>query len=262
MNPEVPPMSRLAVRSFALIAYGAFVGAFTYLIGFVSGIGVSRTVDGLTASPGAAIAIDVALVGCFGVAHSVMARPRFKRAWTRVVPPAAERSVYVLVASAQIALLCWQWRPIGEPVLWRTTGAAAVVVQAVAMLGWGISLVSSHLIDHFELFGLRQAFGAPRAVAVPVLRTPLFYRWVRHPLYFGMLVGLWVTPVMTAGHVLLAGLFTAYTLIGVRHEERDLVRVFGDAYRRYQWRVPMLLPMPRRAGTALDGPLSRSGATE
>jgi protein-S-isoprenylcysteine O-methyltransferase Ste14 len=247
-------MSRLAVRCFALVAYAAFLGVFVYFIGFAGGIGVPRAVDdGAETAPGAAAAIDIGLVLFFGVAHSVMARAWFKRAWTRVVPPAAERSAYVLVASAQLALLCWQWRPIVAPVLWQATGPAALALRTLGLAGWTLVLASSFLIDHFELFGLRQAF-AGRDPAPPSLRTPLFYRVVRHPLYLGILVGLWAAPVMSAGHLLLAALMTAYILVGVHHEERDLLRLFGDEYRRYQERVPMLLPLPRlRGGGARRG---------
>lgn len=236
-------MKQLLVRLYAVGAYAAFLAVFSYLIGFVAGWGVPKTVDDGVATPTAlAVIIDLGLVLFFGLAHSVMARPRFKQRWTKLVPPAAERSTYVLVASAQIALLCWQWRPI-DVALWRSSGTVAVAIRALQMSGWSIAILSTYLIDHFELFGLRQAFGG--RAHEPVLRTPLFYRWVRHPLYFGMLVGLWSAPTMSAGHLLLSSLLTGYILIGVHHEERDLVRTFGDAYRRYQTAVPMLLPRPR-----------------
>jgi protein-S-isoprenylcysteine O-methyltransferase Ste14 len=237
-------MKQLLVRLYAVGAYAAFLAVFLYLIGFVAGWGVPKSVDDGVATPVAlAVAVDVALVLFFGLLHSVMARAHFKRVWTKLVPPSAERSTYVLVASAQIALLCWQWRPIG-PALWDSRGAFAVAVRALQLGGWGIAILSTYLVDHFELFGLRQAFGG--GAQEPVLRTPLLYRWVRHPLYFGMLVGLWSAPTMSVGHFLLSSLLTGYILVGVRHEERDLVRVFGDAYRRYQATVPMLLPLPRR----------------
>src|SRR5262249_45697953 len=145
----------------------------------------------------------------------------------------------------QLALLCWAWQPLAGVQLWRTTGAAALALRAGSLLGWAMVLLSSHLIDHFELFGLRQAF---HATAKPAgFRTPFLYRWVRHPLYLGVLIGLWVTPTMTSGHLLLAVTMTAYILVGVHHEERDLVRTFGDEYRRYQARVPRLLPLRLRS---------------
>jgi protein-S-isoprenylcysteine O-methyltransferase Ste14 len=231
---RLPGMTRV----LSLAAYAAFLAVFVYFMGFVAGIGVPRSVDDGASAPWAA-AIDLALVAFFGVVHSVMARAWFKRAWTRAVPAAAERSVYVLVASAQMALLCWQWRPLG-PTLWSTSGALALALRAVEALGFVTLVGATFFIDHFELFGLKQGFG--RASSAPALRTPFLYRWVRHPMYLGLLVGLWVSSTMTAGHLLLAASMTAYILIGVRHEERDLVRAFGDDYRTYQARVGCLLP--------------------
>lgn len=239
-------MKHLIIRLYALSAYAVFLATFVYLIGFVAGWGVPKAIDdGPSTPPLLALAIDLGLVLFFGLAHSVMARAGFKRVWTKLVPPAAERSTYVLIASAQLALLCWQWRPIGSFQLWTTTGTLALAVYGVQAAGWGIALLSTYLIDHFELFGLRQ--GLTSSAPKPVLRTPLLYRWVRHPLYFGQLLALWSAPTMSLGHLLFSALLTVYVLIGVRHEERDLVRVFGDEYRRYQAAVPMLIPFPRRA---------------
>jgi protein-S-isoprenylcysteine O-methyltransferase Ste14 len=237
----------MMTRALGLLAYAMFNASFVYFIGFSSGVGVARTVDnGAATSPLAALGVDLSLVLFFGVVHSVMARPRFKRAWTRLVPQAAERSIYVLVASLQLALVSWQWRPLGG-IVWTSSGAVAALLFALSGLGWVTALVSSCLIDHFELFGLRQAFG--RAPSPPVFRTPFLYKWVRHPLYLGILMGLWCAPTMSVSHLLLSSLFTLYILVGVRHEERDLVRLFGEPYRRYQAEVPMLLPLPRRART-------------
>jgi protein-S-isoprenylcysteine O-methyltransferase Ste14 len=234
------------IRVYALVAYASFLAAFVYLILFVAGWGAPRTVDsGIAASPPEAIGIDVGLVLFFGLAHSVMARQRFKSVLTKIVAPVAERSTYVLVASAQIGLLCWQWRPLAGVHLWSASGALAFGLGALQAAGWSIALVSTFLINHFELFGLRQGFGGSPTAAS--FRTPLLYRWVRHPLYFGMLLALWSAPTMSAGHVLLATTLTAYVLIGIRHEERDLLRTFGERYRQYQAEVPMLLPIPRRA---------------
>ena len=157
----------------------------------------------------------------------------------------------MLVASAQLALLCWQWRPIDVPALWTTTGTLALALRALSAVGWGTALLSTFLIDHFELFGLRQGFGS--SAREPVLRTPLLYRWVRHPLYFGTLLAFWSAPTMSLGHLLFSALFSVYILIGVRHEERDLVRLFGEAYRSYQAAVPMLIPIPRRTRPHLAG---------
>jgi protein-S-isoprenylcysteine O-methyltransferase Ste14 len=245
-------MQSLIVRLYALFAYAGFLASFGYLTGFVVGWGVPKAIDDGPSTPlVTAIAIDLGLVLFFGLAHSVMARAPFKRVWTKVVPPAAERSTYVLVASAQLALLCWQWRPFGALPLWTTTGGLALTVRSLQAAGCGIALLSTFLIDHFELFGLRQGFGA--GASEPVFRTPLLYRWVRHPLYFGILLAFWSAPIMSAGHLLFSALLSVYILIGVRHEERDLVRMFGDAYRSYQAAVPMLLPVPRRLGPRLAG---------
>jgi methanethiol S-methyltransferase len=245
-------MQPLIVRLYALFAYAGFLSTFAYLIGFVVGWGVPKAIDDGPSTPLVlALAIDLGLVLFFGLAHSVMARAPFKRIWTNIVPPAAERSTYVLVASAQLALLCWQWRPIGALSLWTTTGTLALVVSMLQAAGWGIALLSTFLIDHFELLGLRQGFGA--SASEPVLRTPLLYRWIRHPLYLGILLALWSAPTMSAGHLLFSALLTVYILIGVRHEERDLVRVFGDEYRSYQAAVPMLIPYSRRVGPRLAG---------
>jgi protein-S-isoprenylcysteine O-methyltransferase Ste14 len=241
-------MQRLLARVYTLFAYAAFLASFVYFILFIAGWGVPKAIDdGPAAAAILAVAVDVGLVLFFGLAHSVMARAGFKRLWTRLVPVAAERSTYVLVASAQLALLCWQWRPIGVNV-WATTGALAVGLRALQAAGWAIALLSTLLIDHLDLFGLRQGFGG--TAPPPVLRTPLFYQRVRHPLYFGMLLALWAAPTMSAGHLLLASLLTVYVLVGIRHEERDLVRVFGDEYRRYQAAVPGLVPLPRRPPAA------------
>jgi methanethiol S-methyltransferase len=238
-------MVLMAIRLFALVAYAAFGGAFVYFIGFCGGVGVPKTVDGgAELSTGAAVAVDLLLVAFFGVVHSLMARDAFKRAWTRVIPAAAERSAYVLVASIQMALLMWLWRPLPRPVLWSTSGAAALALMAAQLVGWGLVLLSSFLIDHFEMFGLRQAFG--RARPDHPMETPLLYRLVRHPLYLGLLIGLWAPSTMSAGHLLLSASLTAYVLVGVRYEERDLLRRFGDDYRRYREQVPMLLPIPGR----------------
>jgi protein-S-isoprenylcysteine O-methyltransferase Ste14 len=234
---------------FGLVSYALFGATFAYFVAFTSGILVPRTVDrGPPASPLMALVIDLLLVAFFGVVHSVMARPRFKRAWTRLIPVAAERSVYVLVASLQLALVCWQWRALPGTV-WATRGAGAALLATLSALGWIMVLVSSALIDHLELFGLRQAFG--QASPAAHFRTPFLYRWVRHPLYLGILLGLWSAPVMSVSRLILSSLFTLYILVGVRHEERDLVRLFGDDYRRYQASVPLLLPLP--------GPLARKG---
>ena len=229
----------LAVRVLAVVAYLAFQASFLYFLAFVTGFVPARPAgEGLLA----ALAIDAGLVAFFGASHSLMARPGFKRWWTRIIPATGERSIYVLVASAQLALLCWQWRSLPGPALWSVEAPLSHVLLGLQLLGFAIALTSSFLIDHFELFGLRQAFGAPRAGSA--FRTPLLYRLVRHPLYSGLLLALWAAPEMSPGRLVLAAGLTLYVLIGARLEERDLARVFGDRYRRYQREVPMLVPRP------------------
>ncbi len=233
----------MTIRVFAALTYVAFVASFTYFALFVAGLVVPRAIDeGPISSAALAVAWDLGLVAFFGVAHSLLARAWVKAALRGLVPEAAERSVFVLVASAQLALLCAVWRPLPAPV-WSTSGAAAAVLAVVQAAGWGVAILSTFLIDHFELFGLRQAFGPPAASTD--FRTPFLYRWVRHPMYLGMMLGMWSAPTMSQGRLLLAAAMSAYTVIGVRHEERDLVRTFGAAYRRYQARVPVLLPFLR-----------------
>jgi protein-S-isoprenylcysteine O-methyltransferase Ste14 len=223
-------------RVLALISYILFNASFLYLLAFLGGFVADRPA---ASSVAAAIAIDLGLLAMFAVTHSAMARRGFKRWWTRIVTPQAERSVFVLVAALQVALICWQWRPVPGPTLWSATGWAAKVLIAAELVGFAIALVSTFLIDHFELFGLRQAFGATRP---PTFRTPLLYRVVRHPLYLGLVIALWAAPQMGIGRLVLAAGMTLYIVVGATLEERDLVETFGDDYRRYQREVPMIVP--------------------
>ena len=234
---------------YGLIAYVCFVGSFTYAVAFIGNAPVPKTIDGGPPGPIAeALLVNLVLLGIFAVQHSVMARRGFKRWWTKFVPEAVERSTFVLAASAALGLLLWKWQPIPEPVLWRVVDpAAAQAITAVFWFGWLIVLLSTFLINHFELFGLRQVYSslADKPLPEPEFRTPLFYRYVRHPLYAGMLLSLWAVPVMTRGHLLFAAVTTAYIFVGIALEERDLLGVFGDEYRSYRKRVPMVLPWPR-----------------
>jgi len=237
--------------AFLSVTYGALVYVFflatsVYAIGFVGNVAVPKSIDtGAGAPLTEAIAVNLALLGLFAVQHSVMARRSFKRWLTRIVSPAVERSTFVLAATAALALLLWQWRPLAEPVVWRVESAAGIaVLQAVFWLGWGVQLLSTFLIDHFELFGLRQVHArlTGREIPAPQFVTPLLYRHVRHPLYVGFLLAFWAAPVMSAGHLLFAIATTGYILIGIGFEERDLIAQFGDRYRAYRQQVGMLLP--------------------
>jgi len=243
-------MSRLFALLYGIAVYGLFLLTFVYAICFVGNIIVPKTIDSGPAGPlTEALIVDVVLLGIFAVQHSLMARPGFKRWWTRIVPEAAERSTYVLFASAALALLCWQWRAIPEPVIWQATSRQAIVlIGAVFWLGWALLLFSTFLINHFELFGLRQSIGRWLGweTQQPVFRAPSVYRRVRHPIYLGFLLSFWSAPVMTAGHLLFALATTGYILIGIVLEERDLVALFGDQYRRYRRQVGMLIPLPGR----------------
>jgi protein-S-isoprenylcysteine O-methyltransferase Ste14 len=239
-------MSRIATLLFAVIAYAVFFATFLYLICFVGDLAFAPvTVDAGPVAPVAiAVVIDVALIALFGLQHSIMARPGFKRWWTGFVPPPAERSVYVLAASTALIILFLWWRPI-DTVVWNVTNPLlADLIWIVFWLGWLTVLLSTFLINHFELFGLQQAWFhlRRREPAPPELRQPFFYRWIAHPLYSGFFLAFWATPEMTAGHLLLAVGVSVYMLIAIRYEERDLTNLFGDDYRRYRAGVGMLTP--------------------
>lgn len=234
---------------FGVLAYGVFFATFLYLIAFVGNLPlVPRTVDrGPLADPAFALATDLALIALFGLQHSVMARQGFKRAWTRIVPEPIERSMFVLCSSLVLLLLFACWRPITGAV-WQSGGMGAVLLWAAFALGWLIVLLSTFLLDHFELFGLSQVYVhlRGRVLPAPAFRQPLFYRVVRHPLYSGFFLAFWAAPLMSVGHLLLAGGMSAYMLVAIRYEERDLVALFGADYAAYRRDVGMLAPRLRR----------------
>lgn len=242
-------MNRIASFVYGLIAYAIFLVAFLCAIGFVGNLVVPRSIDGVeTRTSGQAIALDAVLLGLFAIQHSVMARPGFKRWWTRLVPPPIERSTYVLIASLLLLLLFWQWRPLGGTV-WNVEAAAGrIILHALFWVGWATVLVSTFMIDHFELFGLRQVTLHLRGrTQAPVgFRTPGPYRLIRHPIMLGFIVAFWATPTMSVGHLLFSIATTAYILVAVQLEERDLLAFHGETYRRYRETTSMLLPMGSR----------------
>ena len=243
-------MSRALTMLFAIVCYAIFFATFLYLVVFVGDLPLGvRTVDvGPDTPPLTAAVIDVALIALFGIQHSVMARPAFTARWTRIVPRSAERSVYVLAASIALMILFLGWRPIGS-IIWNVTNPTLqMLIWALFWIGWTTVLVSTFLINHFELFGLQQAWFHVRGreAAKPEFRQPFFYKWVRHPLYLGFFLAFWSAPEMTTGHLLLAAGVSVYMLIAIRYEERDLTDLFGDDYRNYRSGVGMLLPRFRR----------------
>ena len=250
-------MSRHASVLYGSAAYAVFLGTFLYAIAFVGDIVVPKTVDsGAPAPLLEALIVNTLLLGLFAVQHSVMARPAFKRVWTRVVPHAVERSTYVLFASLVLILLFWQWRPIPAVVWSVESTVASALLWTVFWAGWGIVLFSTFLISHFELFGMKQVVlhWLGRTAPDPEFHTPLLYKHVRHPLYLGFLMSFWAAPVMTAGHLLFAVATTGYILIAIQLEEHDLIALFGDKYRAYRREVAMLIPgLRRRAPAATSG---------
>ena len=241
--------SRAAILLYGVATYLFFLGVFAYTIGFVGGFVVPKHIEnGVLVDPLSAVLVDVVLLALFAIQHSVMARPAFKRWWTQIVPPAAERSTFVLFASALLALIVWQWRPL-PGVVWKVESPVGVaLLHGLYFLGWGIVLYATFLIDHFELFGVRQAvsyaLGRPTEPAQFTERS--LYRVVRHPLMLGFLIAFWAAPVMSPGRLLFAGVITAWVLVAIRIEESTLVEVHGELYEGYRRRVPALVPRFRR----------------
>ena len=249
---------RILVFAYGSLSYLIFLATFLYALAFVGGFAVPTRLDGPTRQPLAiALAVNAGLLTLFAVQHSVMARKWFKEAWTRIVPQAAERSTYVLFSSLALILLMWQWRPMGGVVWSVEDPSLRFALYGLFAFGWGLVLVCTFLINHFDLFGLRQVWlyltGRPYTALRFVMPGP--YRMVRHPLYAGWLFAFWATPTMTVAHLVFAIATTAYILIAIQLEERDLVREHGESYESYRRQVPMLLPVRvSRGETEVEAP--------
>ncbi|MFB9239203.1 methanethiol S-methyltransferase [Plantactinospora siamensis] len=240
---------RILTLGYGLLAYLAFVAAIVYTVGFLAGAAVPKGVDDGPAGPAwLAVLVDAALLGLFAVQHSVMARPWFKRRWVRVVPAAAERSTYVLAASLTVGLLLGLWRPLPETLWSAPAGWPRVVLWVGYLGGWLLLLVSTFVIGHFDLFGLRQSLAGARGTGYPEpgFRQPPLYRVIRHPIMTGFLIAFWCAPRMSVGRLLFAAAATGYILVAVRFEEHDLRAQLGEPYRRYAERVPAFFPHPTR----------------
>lgn len=243
-------MGKILAFLYGLASYLFFLVTFLYAMGFVTGIVVPKTIDmGPVVPIAEAIVVNLLLLTLFAVQHSVMARPGFKKWWTRIVPESIERSTYVLAATLALALILWQWRPMPAVVWHMSNPTLATAVIGLSLFGWFLVLLATFVISHFELFGLHQVIVnlMGKKMSAASFKTPSLYKMVRHPIYLGFIIAFWAAPVMTVGHLLFAAVTTAYIFVGIFLEERDLIGVFGDEYRRYRKQVSMLVPFWRKS---------------
>ena len=241
-------MGKFIAFLYGIIAYVVFLASFLYAIGFVGNIIVPKSVDSGMAGPlTESFLINALLLGLFAVQHSVMARPAFKNWWTKIVPKSVERSTYVIIASLLLFLMYWQWRPMTASI-WNLEGTASMIVSVIFWIGWVIVLVSTFIINHFDLFGLRQVYMNLKSKELTPLdfKTSLFYKYVRHPIMLGFIIAFWATPQMSMGHLFFAIMTTGYILVGIYFEEKDLVSFYGDTYKDYKNQVSMLIPLPKK----------------
>ena len=241
-------MARIGIFLYGLFSYAMFLGVCVYGLGFIGGFATPTMLDGVPHRPlGTALAIDLALLAVFALQHSGMARPAFKRWWTRIVPPAVERSTYVLLSSLALVALYAYWEPMGGVVWQAPEGLARTAIIGLYLFGWALLLYTTFLIDHFDLFGLTQVWRhlTGQGYRPPQFHTPSLYRLVRHPLYIGWLTIFWAAPTMTTAHLIFALMTTAYILVAIQLEERDLVSTFGSEYTAYRKTTPMLIPRLR-----------------
>ena len=262
LRPAQSTLSRSFMVGYSSLCYLLFQGVFLYLVGFVSNLVVPVTIDGTGASAagpwGVALTVNLLLLTAFGVQHSGMARAGFKRQITRFLPEAMERSTYVLVSSLMFVAIFALWQPMPQMIWQLEQPVLRGLAYGAFAMGWALVLLSTFLLSHFELFGLKQTWNhlQRRVPSLPTFKTPAFYRWVRHPLMTGFLIAMWATPDLSVGRALFAAGMTAYILVGTRFEEKDLVRLFGETYRRYQKKVPAFFPNPWKR---ISGPKDLAG---